>query len=548
MCGARNTLATSSGRGSMEATGWAVWRLITITIGLQCARASTVAAVIDNGVVSGRVAFTDTCGGDGVIANIDLHYTDGTMFFTEGHLWHVHTLGEPPTASRSSQRVCRWAGGHWDPEGVESPTYACNRLQPAGCYRGDMSGKLGTLSIDGSSLSLGGVNSNANKFSDPDVTIASTAALLGRSVVIHGANFSSTPLACAGIYPDIASFPAEDQQLVERFYAAVDEKDFEALRRITAVNYEAFFAPGCAVVGGAFHEGEEILGYEGLRELLDGADANDAGGTRRSFISQGSGVVLNHYDIQRGEKRIHGAAVHTTQDGRVVSSFWYGGSDACSGPHSMSERWEMESGAVGNKSAAFFLLVLVFVAVGISLDGWLQQRGALYLPGASVTMLLGVVCGASLRAIGDEKLEEVLEFDAELFVIVLLPLIIFEAGYALDKVGFFSNLLPICTFAILGTLLSTILIAPVVYFAAVRNESPSARITLAHTHTYTHTHTHTERLLATHQAYCIALRLLFSRDLTWCVCAVRHSVFPLHRMRTSSIQLSHILRRWRSRP
>ncbi len=443
-----------------------VWRLLVLLLGLgvqlQGGVGSTVAAVIDNGVVSGRVAFTDECDGGGVTVHVDLRYSDGTLFFTQDHNWHVHTRGEPPTASKRSLRECHWTGGHWDPEGVETAEYECDQREPSGCFRGDMSGKLGTLSIDGATLSRGGPESNANKFSTPDLTIASSAALLGRSVVIHGANFSSTPIACAGIYPDTTSFPAEDQQLVERFYAAVDAKDFDAMRRITAVNYEAFFAPGCAAVGGAFHEGEETLDFEGLRRLLDGGDASDGAGTSRTFISEGSGVVLNHYSVQRGERRVHGAAVHTTQDGRVVSSFWYGGSDTCNGLN-------REDGGVGSKGAAFFLLVLVFVAIGISLDGWLQQRGVLYLPGASVTMLLGVGCGVSLRSIGDEKLEEVLEFDAELFIIVLLPLIIFEAGYALDKVGFFSNLLPICTFAILGTLVSTLLIAPAVYFGAVRN-------------------------------------------------------------------------------
>lgn len=461
----------------MVAMAWSIdqrhlFAIAVLLLRPQCGRASTVAAEINNGIVSGRIAFTDdSCDGHpgaGVIVSIDLRYVDGTPDFTEGHLWHVHTRSKPPTASQGSLRACNWAGGHWDPDQVESPTYECNADQPASCYRGDMSGKLGTLSIDGSGLSLGGADSNARKFSTPDITIASTATLLGRSIVIHGANFSHAPVACAGIYPDITSIPAEDQQLVERFYAAVDAKDFDTLRFVTAANYEAIFAPGCAVVGGAFHEGEETLDYEGLRRLLDGANANGGRGTHRSFVSQGSGVVLNHYDVQRGEERIHGAAVHATQDGRIVSSFWYGGSDTCSGTRTMSERWEMENEAVSSKSAVFFLLVLIFVAVGISLDGWLQQRNVIYLPGASVTMLLGVGCGVSLRAVGDDQLEEVLEFDAELFVIVLLPLIIFEAGYALDKVGFFSNLLPICTFAILGTMISTLLIAPAVYFGAVR--------------------------------------------------------------------------------
>ena len=449
--------------------------------------ASTVVAAIDNGVISGRITFTDACGSvTGVLVQVELRYIDGTEEFTEDHQWHVHANSEPDTASERSMQMCNWAGGHWDPEQREVAPYACDRNEPAGCYRGDMSGKLGTLSVDGRSTRVGGRESNEEKFTSPDITIA-TADLLGRSIVIHGGNFSSTRIACAGIYPDTASFPTEDQQLVEGFYQAVDAKDFGTLRRLTAVNYEAVFSPGCAAVGGAFHEGEETLSYQGLRRLLDGAPANDGVGMSRSFISEGSGVVLNHYDVVvgGGERRVHGAAVHTTQDRRVISSFWYGGSGSCSGLNSMASGWEEDLDEIGSKGALFVLLVLVFVAIGISLDGYLQHRGVLYLPGASVTMLLGVGCGAFLRSVGDEKLEEVLEFDAELFVIVLLPLIIFEAGYALDKVGFFSNLLPICTFAILGTLVSTLLIAPAVYFAAVVSfaSDPDGVITPVFTYT-----------------------------------------------------------------
>ncbi|CAM9481945.1 unnamed protein product [Ectocarpus sp. 6 AP-2014] len=58
-----------------------------------------------------------------------------------------------------------------------------------------------------------------------------------------------------------------------------------------------------------------------------------------------------------------------------------------------------------------------------------------------------------------------LSFNSELFYFLLLPPIIFEAGYTLRKKDFFHNILSIVMFAVLGTLVSTFIIGYLTYLA-----------------------------------------------------------------------------------
>ena len=42
---------------------------------------------------------------------------------------------------------CASAGGHWDPTGLEGAAYTCSSRTPSTCFAGDLSGKLGMISI-----------------------------------------------------------------------------------------------------------------------------------------------------------------------------------------------------------------------------------------------------------------------------------------------------------------------------------------------------------------------------------------------------------------
>ena len=72
--------------------------------------------------------------------------------------------------------------------------------------------------------------------------------------------------------------------------------------------------------------------------------------------------------------------------------------------------------------------------------------------------------GAAARILDPSKAElDFLSFNPELFFFLLLPPIIFEAGYTLRSKQFFRNLGTIVAYAVLGTLVSTFIVGYLVF-------------------------------------------------------------------------------------
>ena len=85
----------------------------------------------------------------------------------------------------------------------------------------------------------------------------------------------------------------------------------------------------------------------------------------------------------------------------------------------------------------------------------------------SAALCVGLVVGGIARLIthSDEELD-FLSFSPELFFFLLLPPIIFEAGYTLRRKNFFRNLGTITMYAVVGTLISTFVVGYFTYACA----------------------------------------------------------------------------------
>lgn len=86
------------------------------------------------------------------------------------------------------------------------------------------------------------------------------------------------------------------------------------------------------------------------------------------------------------------------------------------------------------------------------------------LPESAGALLVGIIVGGCARLFLGDKLS-LFEFSPEVFFFFLLPPIIFEAGYSLDRKGFFHNIGAITLYAIFGTLISTFVVGYICFFA-----------------------------------------------------------------------------------
>ncbi|KAL1525421.1 hypothetical protein AB1Y20_020280 [Prymnesium parvum] len=120
---------------------------------------------------------------------------------------------------------------------------------------------------------------------------------------------------------------------------------------------------------------------------------------------------------------------------------------------------EAHSRALGKEYAlaAGFLLVLLLVAISA------EKR---HFPSSAAVIALGAAAGALLWRGGMAAacgLERLASLDADTFYFLLLPPVIFEAGFSLHKRPFFRHLATILLFALLGTMLTLLAVGAPLY-------------------------------------------------------------------------------------
>eukprot|EP00966_Prymnesium_polylepis_P201912 4677998-Prymnesium_polylepis.1 len=119
--------------------------------------------------------------------------------------------------------------------------------------------------------------------------------------------------------------------------------------------------------------------------------------------------------------------------------------------------------------ATLFLIALLLLAVSA------EKR---HLPASATLIALGAAVGAVLWPGGAADalgLQHLATFDDDVFYFLLLPPVIFEAGFSLQKRPFFRNLGTILLLAVIGTLLTVVVVGQPLYVRRSEIEPKTAR-------------------------------------------------------------------------
>jgi NhaP-type Na+/H+ or K+/H+ antiporter len=125
--------------------------------------------------------------------------------------------------------------------------------------------------------------------------------------------------------------------------------------------------------------------------------------------------------------------------------------------------------AVDNSGASATALVVALIGViaSVLIGSVVKHAGLMVLPESGVSVLVGASFGVLLRFAFGSDVQSTAEFNQGTFLLILLPIIIFESGYALDKRPFFSQLFSIVSLAVFGTIISAAIIGYMVWWAGI---------------------------------------------------------------------------------
>ncbi|KAI9102018.1 Sodium/hydrogen exchanger family-domain-containing protein [Phlyctochytrium arcticum] len=125
-------------------------------------------------------------------------------------------------------------------------------------------------------------------------------------------------------------------------------------------------------------------------------------------------------------------------------------------PSSEEDRWA--TGAL--------LIYTTLLAAILLTSYYLQLRKVRFIHETVVSLVLGLIVGGlvvRLGSSGDGSLTKKVTFDYKYFFNLLLPPIILNSGYDMKRQDFFRNIGAILTFALVGTVMSTVIIGVSIY-------------------------------------------------------------------------------------
>lgn len=125
------------------------------------------------------------------------------------------------------------------------------------------------------------------------------------------------------------------------------------------------------------------------------------------------------------------------------------------------EQEELAEGMKDYVIVAAFALLLVTYLVSF----WLEERHCHVLPEAVVGVLVGMVAGGTIMFWHGNLMVHLMGFNADFFFTFLLPPIIFEAGYNMQRTAFFKNIVATSFYAFIGTFVSTFVVGGICWYA-----------------------------------------------------------------------------------
>ena len=114
------------------------------------------------------------------------------------------------------------------------------------------------------------------------------------------------------------------------------------------------------------------------------------------------------------------------------------------------------------------LIMLFLLLISIMGGHMLKKRHHKYLQESGLTTIIGMIAGLFMRMISvEDYMTRLSNHFVRLFMILLLPPIIFESGYNMKKQPFLKNVGSIMLYAFLGTFIAIISSSTLFYLAGL---------------------------------------------------------------------------------
>ena len=120
------------------------------------------------------------------------------------------------------------------------------------------------------------------------------------------------------------------------------------------------------------------------------------------------------------------------------------------------------------------ILIMIFLLMlAITFGHFLKKSGHKYLQESGLTVILGMLAGGLLKLLSvEDYLTKLSTHFGNLFMILLLPPIIFESGYNMNKTPFFKNFGTLMAYSFLGTFIAIFTSSILFYFVGQTDASP----------------------------------------------------------------------------